>query len=814
MTGKRLKASVIIDLNGNLSRRSRQYSNQINALSRSGQSSLRALRMEVVRVSGAIDRMGSLSTRTFRMLSAGALGIAGVGYTANKLFIGAAAQREQQIIAMNSLYHGDKVRAQAMMAWAKQNAKDTTWGLSGVLDEIRSSKGFGMTDEQTKQFITMLQDQGAMHGWDLPTAQGASLQLKQMFARQQITAADANLLTGYGINVYQALADATGTDVKKIRDLGTKGKLGMKSILTVFRTLSEQSKGAQASAMNSWDGMFAQMEANLLEFRIKVANSGPFEEIKNEMRRVLNWHDMADKSGELDALAENIGQKFLTTFRTVKIAAQELWRWLKPGKDALAWVDQNIVSLKKLAAVLVSVWLANKALRAGWAVAKPSWQVASYPFKTGRRMWRWMRNRKREQAGLPIPAPMTTEALLQGTGIQRVFVINWPRGFGGYGSGGGRRGRGGGRTPPLLPRQPPLLPGPRPLPLPAPRPVPALPPPGVPAAARPAPRPLPGKSGFPGRFAGSAAAQQVTGAAGTLANAGRTVSRLLSGAGNRQTAPSPVVPVTPRPAPRPLPAKSGLPGRLAGSAAAQQVTGAAGTLADAGRTVSRLLSGAGNRQPAPSPVVPVTPRPAPRPLPAKSGLPGRLAGSAAGQRVTGTVGKLADVGRAVGGWFSGIGNRLADSAIGRVVTKGAGALGWMGKGAGRALSRLGGPVMGALQLAPVLMDEQASTREKAGAIGSTAGAWLGGAVGSLAGPLGTAAGATLGSVAGEYLGGFVTDLYQKWTAPEREPQEQKVNAEASLRVELGEGLRLASSRVTEDGMGLNIYAGDNYITGW
>ncbi|HDK0135410.1 tape measure protein [Escherichia coli] len=690
MTGKRLKASVIIDLNGNLSRRSRQYSNQINALSRSGQSSLRALRMEVVRVSGAIDRMGSLSTRTFRMLSAGALGIAGVGYTANKLFIGAAAQREQQIIAMNSLYHGDKVRAQAMMAWAKQNAKDTTWGLSGVLDEIRSSKGFGMTDEQTKQFITMLQDQGAMHGWDLPTAQGASLQLKQMFARQQITAADANLLTGYGINVYQTLADALGKDVKDIRKQGEKGKLGLKSILTVFRTLSEQSKGAQASAMNSWDGMFAQMEANLLEFRIKVANSGPFEEIKNEMRRVLNWHDMADKSGELDALAENIGQKFLTTFRTVKIAAQELWRWLKPGKDALAWVDQNIVSLKKLAAVLVSVWLANKALRAGWAVAKPSWQVASYPFKTGRRMWRWMRNRKRGQAGLPVPDAMTSETLLQGIGIQRVFVINWPRGFGGYRSGGGRRVRSGGRMAPLLPRQPLLLSGPQPLALPAPRPVLALPPPGVPVTARPAPLPLPGKSG--------------------------------------------------------------------------------------------LLS--------------------------------RLAGSAAGQLVTGTVGKLADAGRAVGGWFSGIGNKLSGSVIGRVVTKGAGALGWMGKGAGRALSRLGGPVMGALQLAPVLMDEQASTHEKAGAIGSTAGAWLGGAVGSLAGPLGTVAGATLGSVAGEYLGGFVTDLYQKWTAPDKEPQEQKVNAEASLRVELGEGLRLASSRVTEDGMGLNIYAGDNYITGW
>lgn len=72
-----------------------------------------------------------------------------------------------------------------------------------------------MTDAQVKQFITMLQNQGAMHGWDLPTAQGASLQFKQMFARQQITAADANLLTGYGINVYKVLADATGEDEKK-----------------------------------------------------------------------------------------------------------------------------------------------------------------------------------------------------------------------------------------------------------------------------------------------------------------------------------------------------------------------------------------------------------------------------------------------------------------------------------------------------------------------------------------------------------------------------------------------------------------------
>ncbi|SQD03544.1 phage tape measure protein [Escherichia coli] len=131
-----------------------------------------------------------------------------------------------------------------------------------------------------------------------------------MFARQQITAADANLLTGYGINVYQALADATGTDVKKIRDLGTKGKLGLKSILTVFRTLSEQSKGAQASAMNSWDGMFAQMEANLLEFRIKVANSGPLKKSRTRCAGCLTGTTWRINPGNLTHWQKTLVRNF------------------------------------------------------------------------------------------------------------------------------------------------------------------------------------------------------------------------------------------------------------------------------------------------------------------------------------------------------------------------------------------------------------------------------------------------------------------------------------------------------------------------
>lgn len=42
------------------------------------------------------------------------------------------------------------------------------------------------------------------------------------------------------------------------------------------------------------------------------------------------------------------------------------------GKDALSWVDDNIVSLKTMAKVIGGIWLANKALRMGGAIVRPT----------------------------------------------------------------------------------------------------------------------------------------------------------------------------------------------------------------------------------------------------------------------------------------------------------------------------------------------------------------------------------------------------------------------------------------------------------
>ncbi|EDU9763018.1 tape measure protein [Salmonella enterica] len=675
MAGQRLRASIIIDLMGNIAQRSRQFAGNLTSMAHSGQTALRGLRSSVIGVSNSIDRLGASATGTFRTLTAGALGVAGMGYTANKLFISIASTRENQRIALNSLYKGDKEHADKMMQWAIQNAKDSTWGLTGVMQELVSSKAYGMSDDETKNFITMLEDQGALKGWDLSAAQGASLQLKQMYSRQQITAADANLLTGYGINVYRILADATGKSVQAVQKLGSEGKLGAKTIALLFSLLREEAKGAQKNAMNSWTGLTAQMGDVWEGFADKLMNKGPFERLKGQLRDVLGWYDRVsapDASGlsELDRITDQLAGNFNTAFNIIQRTARQTWRYLQAGKNALSWVDENIVSLKTLAKVIGGVWLANKALRAGAAIVRPTWQAATSPY----RAYRWWRGRNNGGSG---PASSLPGITANPSLIQHVFVTNWPvGGFGGgdYIAGDGKRKRGPGRG---RGRRVPVVPS------------------AVPAA-------LPPVAARTGLF-----------------------SRMLGGAG-----------------------------RLVGG-------------------VGSMFTGAG-----------------------------RAAGNF-----------LGSAGRSVSGFIGAAGRTVANSAIGRVASKGMGALSWMGKAGGRLFSRLGGPLLSAAAVAPVLLDDNATLQDKSSAVGGTAGAWAGGAIGSLVGPLGTVAGATLGGVVGDYLGGFVADLYSKWNEPKDQtpPPEQKVSANASLRVELADGLRITSTTVNEDGMGMDVFTGNNFL---
>lgn len=474
---KNLKASLIVDLLGNISSKSRQWSQDLGAFSHAGQRGLSGVGTAVRRLGGDAEISSSRMRQAFRGMRSGVnavsadldrLKLSAEGafgklthlyglltggaavYGFKKAFIDPAAAMENYTIRLNSINHGDKAKTEATKAWAIQNAKDTTWGLSGVMQEYASSRGFGMNDAQAKKFITMLQDQGGYHGWSLSDAQGASLQLKQMYARQSIQAQDANLLTGYGINVYQLLADKLGVNQKIIRDKGEHGLLGPESIRLLFQIMAEQAAGAQKNAMNSWTGLTSQMGDVWEQFSRRVMDAGTFAFLKTQISGILDL----TQDARFNEIADDIGQGMLTAFTSAKDAVTWVVEKIKAARQALKQLRDdgygktldNIASgAKTLAKYLLYVYAARTALRLAGAVGMGALRLGATPLRytlsTVGAVTSPFRKRRPVMPGeLPGRGGRFMNFLsgVNPAAVQPVFVTNWPAGaLAGAGGNGG-----------------------------------------------------------------------------------------------------------------------------------------------------------------------------------------------------------------------------------------------------------------------------------------------------------------------------------------------------------------------------------------
>ncbi|EBE2443248.1 tail tape measure protein, partial [Salmonella enterica subsp. enterica serovar Infantis] len=177
---KNLKASLIVDLLGNISTRTRQWSQDLEVFSRAGQRGLGGVGAAMRRLGGDAGVGGSRMRQAFRGMRGGIhavsadldrLKLSAEGafgklthlyglltggaavYGFRRAFIDPAAEMENYTIRLNSINHGDKAKTDATKAWAVQNAKDTTWGLAGVMQEYTSSRSFGMNDVQARKFV-------------------------------------------------------------------------------------------------------------------------------------------------------------------------------------------------------------------------------------------------------------------------------------------------------------------------------------------------------------------------------------------------------------------------------------------------------------------------------------------------------------------------------------------------------------------------------------------------------------------------------------------------------------------------------------
>ncbi|EHG5807172.1 tape measure protein [Salmonella enterica subsp. enterica serovar Nottingham] len=495
---KNLKASLIVDLLGNISSKSRQWSQDLGAFSHAGQRGLggvgtavrrlggdaeisssrmrqafRGMRSGMHAVSADMDRLklsaegvfGSL-TRLYGLITGGAL-----VYGFKRLFLDPASAMENFKTRITSLNHGDAAATDSTIKWARQNTQEAPWSMSQILEEYAVTRGYGMSDAESRKYVHMLEDQAGRHGWNKQMIEGASLQLREMYARGKIQGQDANQLSGYGINAYQVLAEKLHTKASVIRDLGEKGKLGPEAIRLLFQTLQEQANGAAKVASGTWTGMVMRMQSDWEQFAQSVMDTGPFKFLETQMNGVLDTIADMQKSGQFDGLAKDVGEGMLSAFLSAKDAVAWLVEKIKAARQALKQLRDdgygktldNIASgAKTLARYLLLVYAARTALRLGRAVGMGALRLGATPLRyTLATVGAVTSPFRKRQPVMPGELPgrggrfMNFLSGVNPAAVQPVFVTNWPAGAlaGAGGNGGntlieegGSRKRRGGRT--------------------------------------------------------------------------------------------------------------------------------------------------------------------------------------------------------------------------------------------------------------------------------------------------------------------------------------------------------------------------------
>lgn len=478
---KNLKASLIVDLLGNISTTSRQWSQDLGAFSHAGQRGLggvgtavrrlggdaetsssrmrqafRGMRSGIHAVSADMDRLklsaegvfGSL-TRLYGLITGGAL-----VYGFKRLFLDPASSLENFQTRITSLNHGDASATAGTINWARQNTQQAPWSMSQILEEYATTRGYGMSDAESRRYVQMMEDQAGRHGWNKQQIEGASLQLREMYARGKLQGQDANQLSGYGINAYQVLAEKLHTSASAIRKLGEAGKLGPETIRLLFQTLREQANGMAKKAMTTWTGMTMRMQSDWEQFAQRVMDTGPFKFLEKQLSGVLDQIAVMQKDGQLDDIANDIGQGMLTAFTSARDAVTWLVEKIKAARQALKQLRDdgygktldNIASgAKTLAKYLLLVYAARTALRLAGAVGMGALRLGATPLRytlaTVGAVTSPFRKRQPVMPGEPPGRGGRFMNFLSGVNpatVQPVLVTNWPAGAlaGGGGNGG------------------------------------------------------------------------------------------------------------------------------------------------------------------------------------------------------------------------------------------------------------------------------------------------------------------------------------------------------------------------------------------
>lgn len=291
---------------------------------------------------GTLDRMGGLGT-------AAMFAVGQAAYTMAARAVGAftsvvegglstAASVETNTMAIEAMT-GSVAKAHQIMAQVMQEAKQSPFDTTALMDWTKKMLGAGMSADHVVTSIHTIGDAMAAFGLDTEHASSFMLAWTQMMSRGKIDLGDLNQMSNSGVSALQLFAKATGKSTGELSDMISKGKLLSKDVLPkVEQYMKSHYMGDQAKMAHTltgeWDNLHDAMNIGLGQAIVPMEGA-----LKNGLSKAI---DLVNKA---TGWLATTGVPALMKFGgAVKTWLEDTWKKAQPAvNQALTFIRTQLI---------------------------------------------------------------------------------------------------------------------------------------------------------------------------------------------------------------------------------------------------------------------------------------------------------------------------------------------------------------------------------------------------------------------------------------------------------------------------------------
>lgn len=298
----------------------------------------------------SFESVSQQSQKTAETLKSGFNMVKGliVGYAGKKLYevlIGSNADYEQSLTSFEVLLQSAD-KADVMMQKLEKMGASTPFELSDLTAATEQLLAYGTAESDIE---TRLQQLGDLSKGNAEKFESMTNAYGRMLAKGKVSLEELNMFTEAGVPILEELQTQYGVTGEEMFKMISDGKVGVEEINSAMKSMT--SEGGQFFGMmekqsQTLEGMLSTMSDNVTRFG-RLVGEETFEFLKTELDDLIATINEMSESGELQAIAEDLGHGIATTVTFII----DLVKWLYEMKDVIVFGTTAFLTFKAALAI-------------------------------------------------------------------------------------------------------------------------------------------------------------------------------------------------------------------------------------------------------------------------------------------------------------------------------------------------------------------------------------------------------------------------------------------------------------------------------